>query len=163
MFMSSRSLFSCESQQKASILGAVAAEQANNQRLRDLLTAVDRGELDRVLSFYSPDYDDHDASESRQGTNTSTTLRSAFERFYAAFSEVRHSLDDVIAQGDKVAARISVSARHTGELFGIPPTGRVIHNDSLVIYRFEHGLIRERWCRERLSTRAMLEAASGRP
>lgn len=136
------------------------AEQENSQRLRDLLTAVDRGEIDRVMSFYSRDYYDHDASESRQGANPSMTLRAAFGGFYAAFSEVRHSLDDVVAQGDNVAARISVSARHTGELFGIAPTGRVIHNDSLVIYRFEGGLIRERWCRERLSTRALLEAAS---
>ena len=138
------------------------AEQANARRLQELLSAVDRGQLDRVLSFYAPGYHDHDASESREGGDHLTTLRSAFARFSAAFSEVRHSLDDVIAQGDKVAARISVSARHTGELFGIPPTGAVIHNDSLVIYRFEDGLIRERWCRERSSTRALLQEASTR-
>jgi predicted ester cyclase len=138
------------------------AEPGNARRLRELLSAVDSGDLDRVLSFYAPGYHDHDASESREGGDHLTTLRSAFALFYAAFSEVRHSLDDVIAQGDRVAARISVSARHTGELFGIPPTGTVIHNDSLVIYRFENGLIRERWCRERSSTRALLQAADTR-
>jgi predicted ester cyclase len=137
-------------------------EHVNARRLRELLSAVDNGELDRAMSFYAPGYRDHDASESRQGGDALITLRSAFARFQAAFSEVRHSLDDVIAAGDKVAARISVSARHTGELFGIPPTGTMILNDSLVIYRFEDGLIRERWCRERSSTRALLEAAAGR-
>ena len=136
-------------------------QHTNARRLRELLRAVDAGEIEQALSFYAPGYCDHDASESRQGGDALATLRVAFARFNAAFSEVRHSLDDVVAEGDRVAARISVSARHTGELFGIPPTGAVVHNDSLVIYRFEDGLIRERWCRERTSTRALLEAAAG--
>ena len=136
--------------------------QANVQRLRELLAAVDAGDLERVLSFYAPDYYDHDTSDARQGANHLDALRAAFPRFYAAFSDPRHTLDDVIAEGDKVAVRLSVEARHTGDIFGIPASGLVIRNDSIVIYRFEDGLIRERWCRERQSTRAAIDAAIGR-
>jgi predicted ester cyclase len=137
----------------------VVAEQTNKSRMRELLAAVDAGELDRVLSFYAPDYFDHDASEARTGTNHVAGLRAAFERFHAAFSETRHTIDDMIAEGDKLAVRLSVEARHTGEIFGIAPSGRVIRNDSLVIYRFDNGFIRERWCRERQSTRSLLAPA----
>lgn len=126
-------------------------------RLRALFAAVDAGDLEGALAFYHPDYHDHDASESRQGRNHKVALRDGFARFYACFRDTRHSLDDVIAQGDKVAARVSVEARHTAELFGIPPSGELIRNDSIIIYRFENGLIRERWCRERHTTRELLE------
>jgi predicted ester cyclase len=134
----------------------------NAQRLVDLLAAVDAGDLEGALAFYHPLYFDHDASESRQGVDHRDALRGGFTRFYAAFSGMRHSLDDVIAAGDKVAARISVEARHTGPMLGFPPSGAVVRNDSIVIYRFENGLIRERWCRERRSTRDLLQAASAR-
>jgi predicted ester cyclase len=133
--------------------------QDNVQRLRELLRATDAGDLERVLSFYAPTYRDHDASEARHGTNQLDALRAAFPRFYAAFSDTKHTLDDVIADGDKVAVRLSVTARHTGEIYGIAASGAVVQNDSIVIYRFENGLICERWCRERQSTRAALTAA----
>jgi predicted ester cyclase len=47
-------------------------------------------------------------------------------------------------------------------MLGVPPTGAMVRNDSIVIYRFENGLIRERWCRERRTTRDLLDAASRR-
>jgi predicted ester cyclase len=131
----------------------------NKQVLRDLLQKVDDGDLEGALAFYAPDYQDHDASEARDGDDQLHALRHAFAQFYGAFSETRHCLDDVIAEGEMVAARISVVARHTGPIFGLTPTGRLIHNDSIVIYRFENGRIRERWCRERHTTRALLSAA----
>jgi C-1 hydroxylase len=137
-------------------------EQARNKAaLRDMLAATDAGDLDAVVAFYSPDYVDHDASESRGGDRThASALRPAFARFYSAFSGTRHVLEDMVAEGDRVAARISVEAKHTGEILGIAATGQVIRNESLVIYRFEEGRIRERWCRERYSTRDLLEAAA---
>ena len=134
--------------------------QLNEQRLRALLAAVDAGDVTGALGFYAPDYHDHDASESRAGGDHVAALRDGFMRFAAAFSDIRHSLDDVIAAGDRVAARISVEARHTGVIFGMPASGRVVRNDSIVIYRFENGLIRERWCRERRTTREILEQAA---
>lgn len=133
----------------------------NKQRIRDLLAAVDDGDLAGALAFYSPEYFDHDASEARSGgANHVAALERAFRAVSSAFSETRHRLDDILAEDDRVAVRIYVEARHTGEMYGIPATGRLIRNDSLVIYRFEDGLIRERWCRERCSMRSLLEEAA---
>jgi predicted ester cyclase len=139
-------------------------QEENKRRLRALLEAVDDGRIEAALSFYSPDYVDHDASETRDRPGSAIdALRHAFALFSGAFAETRHVLEDVVADGDRVAARISVQSRHTGAIFGIPPTGEIVRNDSIVIYRFLDGRIRERWCRERQSTRSLLlkAAASG--
>src|SRR5687767_9216248 len=47
----------------------------------------------------------------RRGDSPVNDLRRAFTAFYAAFSDTRHSVDDLVADGDRVAARISVEAR----------------------------------------------------
>ncbi|HEU4688227.1 MAG TPA: ester cyclase [Vicinamibacterales bacterium] len=135
-------------------------QDGNKSRLRDLLLASDAGDIDRALGFYAPDYVDHDASEARRsgGGAPVDALREGFRLFGAAFSDIRHTLHDAIEEGDRVAARISVEARHTGSLWGFAPSGRVVRNDSIVIYRFVDGRIRERWCRERRTTRSLLES-----
>ena len=136
----------------------MTTQATNKSRLCDLLAASDAGDIDRTLKFYAPDYVDHDATEARQGTGGTSleALRNAFSVFSAAFSDTRHTLHDAVEEGDRVAARISVEARHTGRLWGFAPTGRVLRNDSIVIYRFVDGRIRERWCRERQTTRSLL-------
>lgn len=138
----------------------MSPQVSNKARIRDLLAASDAGDIDGALSNYAPDYFDHDATEARQraGASSLDALRDGFRLFSGAFSDVRHTLHDAIEEGDRVAARISVQARHTGSLWGFAPTGRVLCNDSIVIYRFVDGRIRERWCRERRSTRSLLEA-----
>ena len=132
----------------------------NKSLLRDLLAASDAGDFDGALNIYAADHVDHDATEARQraGTSSLDALRDGFRLFSGAFGDVRHTLHDAIEEGDRVAARISVEARHTGRLWGFAPTGRVLCNDSIVIYRFVDGRIRERWCRERRSTRSLLKA-----
>lgn len=138
----------------------MGAQVTNKPRLRALLAASDAGDIDAALKFYAQDYIDHDTTEARQGGGGTPleALREAFRMFNAAFSDTRHALHDAVEEGDRVAARISVEARHTGSLWGHPPSGRILRNDSIVIYRFVDGRIRERWCRERQSTRSLLES-----
>lgn len=135
-------------------------QERNKQALRDLLTAADAGDLEQALSFYAPDYEDHDASEARSaGVSPLASLRQAFATFQRSFTGARHCVELVLAEGDLVAALISVEAVHTGEVLGMPASGAVIRNESLVIYRFAAGRIRERWCHERRSTREVLQQA----
>jgi predicted ester cyclase len=133
--------------------------KTNKNTLRALLSAADSGDLEGVMRCFSPAYVDHDPPPVRQsGTSHFEGARRAFEYFLAAFPDTRHSLHDLLAEGDRVAARISAVGTHLGELFGIAPTGQRIENESLVIYRFEDGLIVERWCRER---RGVLDQLGG--
>ena len=56
-----------------------------------------------------------------------------------------HTVDDLIAEGDKVAARITGYGTHEGELFGIPRTGKEIRLSGIVVWRIKRGKIVEHW------------------
>jgi predicted ester cyclase len=51
----------------------------------------------------------------------------------------------MIADGDRVAVRLTITGVHTGPLQGIPPTGRTVTIGSINFFRFEGGAIAEQW------------------
>src|SRR3712207_5954852 len=65
--------------------------------------------------------------------------------FHAAFPDVTWTIEDMVAEGDKVAARIPMRATHRGEFFGIPPTGRQVNISGTHILRIANGRIAEHW------------------
>lgn len=50
-----------------------------------------------------------------------------------------------MAEGDRVVARIRAQGTHTGEIFGRPPTGKVVARPGISIYRIADGRIAEHW------------------
>ena len=68
-----------------------------------------------------------------------------FKVFYGAFPDARHTFDDLVAEGDKVALRFTFSGTHTGEFQGIPPTGRTVKIAASVVDRFVDGKLVEHW------------------
>jgi predicted ester cyclase len=62
-------------------------------------------------------------------------------RAYADGFEGTTRVQDAIVDGDKVAVRIVTKAKHTGELFGIPATGRDFHVDEIMIAEFRDGKV----------------------
>jgi steroid delta-isomerase-like uncharacterized protein len=55
------------------------------------------------------------------------------------FPDIHFTIDDMVAEGDKVAVRYTMTATHKGELMGIPPTGKKISIQSAFFYRFKDG------------------------
>ena len=68
--------------------------------------------------------------------------------FYDALPDYKHTIEDVISEGDKVVVRCTDRATHTGELMGIPPTGNKVEYGEIVIIRFADGNITEVWVQE---------------
>ncbi len=54
-------------------------------------------------------------------------------------------IEDIIAEGDKLWVRLSYTGTHTGELFGIAPTGKKITTTAVDIYRIVNGKLAEYW------------------
>lgn len=67
------------------------------------------------------------------------------EVFREAFPDGTVRIDDIIAEGETVAARFTVEGTHEGRFAGIEPTGKRISGTSMVFYRLEDGKIVERW------------------
>ena len=65
-----------------------------------------------------------------------------------AFSEARVALDDVVGGSDRVVVRYAYEGRHTGDLFGIPATGRRFRLTGIAILRLAGGKVAEYWREE---------------
>ena len=59
--------------------------------------------------------------------------------------------EQLLAEGDLVVARTSARGTHTGSLFGVAPTGRVVTQANIAIYRLVEGQIVERWSHHPIS------------
>lgn len=61
------------------------------------------------------------------------------------FSDQRWEVHDVVGDGDVVAVRLTHHGRHTGDLFGISPTGREVAYQYVQFLRFRDGKVIEQW------------------
>jgi steroid delta-isomerase-like uncharacterized protein len=67
------------------------------------------------------------------------------EMVHVGFPDYSVTIDDIVAEGDRVAARWTLRATHTGEFLGIPPTGRTVEVEEFSHFRFEDGKAKEIW------------------
>ena len=65
--------------------------------------------------------------------------------FDAAFPGYWLEAEDMIADDDKVAVRFTFHGTHQAELMGIPPTGKTVSMDGIIIYRLADGKIVDHW------------------
>jgi steroid delta-isomerase-like uncharacterized protein len=72
-------------------------------------------------------------------------VKQVFATSLRGLSDLRITIDDLIAEGDTVVARNTVTGTHRGEYMGIPPTGRSVTYNEIFICRFESGRIAETW------------------
>ena len=79
------------------------------------------------------------------GSQNRETMLQGVSMFNAAFSDRNFTIDDLIAEGDRVATRTTMRAIHTGDYQGQPPTGKQIAVSGLTIERIQDGKIVEVW------------------
>jgi steroid delta-isomerase-like uncharacterized protein len=72
-------------------------------------------------------------------------FKAARTRRNLAFPDWKVTVDDIIAEGDKVVARATGQGTHRGEYMGIPPTGRFVTVSWIAIYRVADGKLAEHW------------------
>jgi predicted ester cyclase len=98
-------------------------------------------DLDAIDRYITDDYVQH----SRHAAPGRDGVKSFFRGLWVAFSEQTYSIDDVIAEGDKVMWRWTVRARHTGPLYGIAATGKAVTVTGISIVRIAGGRFVEHW------------------
>ena len=72
-------------------------------------------------------------------------MKEEFARLHRAYPDLHITIEDLIAEGDKVVSRNSVTGTHRGEYMGIPPTGKSVTYNEIFILRFLNGRIAETW------------------
>jgi len=72
-------------------------------------------------------------------------VKEVFARLLRAYPDLHVTIEDLIAEGDKVVIRNTVSGTHQGEYMGIPPTGKSVTYNEIFVARFADGRIAETW------------------
>jgi len=65
--------------------------------------------------------------------------------YRTAFPDVHFTIEDQIAEGDRVVTRWTARGTHQGPLVGIPPTSKQVTMSGIAIYRLVDGKIVEQW------------------
>jgi predicted ester cyclase len=65
--------------------------------------------------------------------------------FITGFPDIRLTIDDMVAEGDKVALRLTARGTHKGDFVGIAPTGKQITASGIVIHRIADNKVVEGW------------------
>jgi predicted ester cyclase len=81
--------------------------------------------------------------------------------FEAGLPHYQLQVRDIIAEGNKVAVLATVEGQHTGELFGIPPSGQMVKVDGIIIYEVANNKIVNHWMQ--FDTVAMMQQIGAMP
>jgi predicted ester cyclase len=65
--------------------------------------------------------------------------------FFAGLPDVRVTMEDLVVSGDRVVGRFVYRGTHTGDLMGIPATGKPVEMRSIDIWRVQDGMFVEHW------------------
>lgn len=117
----------------------------NKQVVRRLFDEVfNQGNLLVINDIIAVDALGHDATsaEPKRGIES---IRQVAVLFRNTFPDAEYFLDDLLAEGDRVAARWRLVGHHQGEFMGVPPTGREVKVSGIIIYRLADRKIVQYW------------------
>lgn len=117
-----------------------------NKRLiqRFVDEVMNGGNLNVVDSLFSPDYIPHDPSNpDRQGGIEGA--KQFIRMLHMGLTDGQYMVQDMIAEGDRVAYRWILAGTHTGDFMGIPASGKDLYFSGMDMYRLINGKIVESW------------------
>jgi steroid delta-isomerase-like uncharacterized protein len=78
-------------------------------------------------------------------TTGAEKVKEVFARLRRAYPDLHVAIEDLIAEGDKVVSRNTVTGTHGGEYMGLPATGRSVTYNEIFVFRFKGGRLTETW------------------
>jgi predicted ester cyclase len=101
------------------------------------------GNIDLIDEICSPEFVNHSAPPGIPPDCEGIKFLTAM--FGGAFPDSYFTVEDMVAEGDKVVTRKTFHGTHEGELMGIPPTGRSVSMELIDIVRIAEGKVVEHW------------------
>ena len=115
--------------------------KAMMQRFYD--EVLNAGNVEAMRELCTPGFIDHNPDPGQEPTLEGVIA--SFRQMRAAFPDMAVTVHDMIAEGDKVVSRVTMTATHEGDFQGIPATGKQISVDLIDMVRFEGDRAVERW------------------
>ena len=143
-------VYGCQDKEAMAELEAMKAqatvEEQNKALVREIVTAIDEGNPDKFLEFMADDFVCYYIGAPKP--MDAVTIIQVIKSFYEAFPDNTHVIDEIIAEGDKVAVRFTQHATHEGDFEGIPATGNKITIPAMHFIIFADSKIKEWWLLE---------------
>ena len=117
--------------------------ERNKAVVRRLFDEVwNTGSLDRIEELYAPDFvaDYRPYAPLRHGHDA---IKGMVQRAHAAFPDYHEELEEMIAEGDKVVVRFTITGTQLGQWGPLPPTCKPVRFAEIVILRFVDGKVVE--------------------
>ena len=101
-----------------------------------------RGNLDVANEILSAEFVDHLTHEDERGLEE---LKHYVGIYRSAFPDIQDTVEDIVAEGDKVVVRWRSGGTHQGEFMGVAPTGRHVRFSGMRLFRIAKNKIVESW------------------
>jgi steroid delta-isomerase-like uncharacterized protein len=124
--------------------GADPALAANKALVRRVYDEVLNGRrLDLADALVAPDFVNHlGPNPDLRGPES---LKAVARPLFEGFPDLHFRVEDVLAEGDRVALRWTMTGTNSGPFRGFPPTGRPVRVPAVVLYRVQDGRLAEFW------------------
>jgi steroid delta-isomerase-like uncharacterized protein len=116
-------------------------------------TIFNQQQVDRADELVAPDYLDHAALPGQAPGLEGAKKKWAM--YLTGIPDLRVTIEELVAEADKVAVCRSYEGTHRGELLGVPPTGKQVRVGGISIFRLAGGKIAEQW--EQLDRLALMQ------
>ena len=113
--------------------------EENKALIRRWLDALNKKDLDILDEIAAPDY--FDRTRQLRGLEN---VRQLINMVFRAFPDYHETIEEIIAEGDKVWTRETVTGTNTGEYLGLAPTGKKFTTTAINIWRLVDGKVVEK-------------------
>jgi len=117
--------------------------RGNLDTVRELGRMFNDGDYSVAEKLLAPDFFDHESAGGNPHGRAGYVETARW--IHSVVTDARWVEEDGVATNDRVVVRLRFSGQHTGELLGIPPTGRTFSVIQIHVYRLVDGMIVEHW------------------
>ena len=137
----------CQSQSSNTAAQAASAAnaqgEANKAAVRAFMDQMMQGDTTRVDSLVAENFVEHQMMPGMIPTREG--LKAMFVVFHNAFPDMKSTINDISADGDKVWIYSNMSGTMKGGFMGMKPTGKAFNVEAFDLVRFENGKVVEHW------------------
>lgn len=119
--------------------------EENKAIARQVYEIVSSGDFERAAEIVDQDAPDNELLPNDPPARLIDTFKATFAEARAGFPDLRITVEDVMAEGDRVAARVVMRGTHRGEFQGLAPTGKWVEVRAMDMFRISNGKIVEHW------------------
>jgi predicted ester cyclase len=121
--------------------------ESNEQVIRDIYAALDAQDFDRLNAMVAPDLALHLVG-TQESVPWNAVVTEMIPMYYGALEGYHHVVDQFVAEGVWVVARVTFQGTHTGDFQGASATGNAFAYGGVHMVRIVNGVVQEFWLLE---------------